>query len=353
MIEIDGSIGEGGGQVLRSSLALSLLTGQDLHIYNIRARRSNPGLQPQHIMSVQGAAQVGHADTEGASLKSTTLIFRPKGVFPGRFRFDIGTAGAASLVLQTIFLPLSRASVTSSVTITGGTHVPMSPSFHYLDLHWLPFMRRLGFSADLSLIEAGFYPRGGGKIQATIRPTMEVTPLQLTERGNLRQIRGISAVANLDRKIAERQRSQVLHRLGARYPLNDLRIHQMASRFKGTLLLLLAEFDYSQACYFSLGALGKPAERVADEAVDALLDFLDSDGAVDQYLADQLLLPLSLSHEPSRFTTSRITNHLLTNAKVIQSFVPVTIVMQQEMDEPASVLIQPLIKDRTEIPIHD
>jgi RNA 3'-terminal phosphate cyclase (ATP) len=233
------------------------------------------------------------------------------------------------------------AAVASTITITGGTHVPMSPSFHYLDLHWLPFLERLGLDADLTLAEAGFYPQGGGKVQATIRPGGEIKSLELTRRGNLMQIRGLSAVANLDRKIAERQRSQVLRRLGSQYPLNDLRIQQMPSRFKGTLLLLLAEFEHSQACYFALGALGKPAEQVADEAIDALLDFLATDGALDQYLADQLLLPLSLANGPSRFSTSRVTNHLLTNADVIQMFIPVKIEIEDPLGNPSQVIIYP------------
>lgn len=339
MIHIDGSLGEGGGQVLRTSLALSIVTGQAVSITNIRAKRPKPGLRPQHLSAVKAACEISKGECEGASIGSRSLEFHPQTIRPGRYRFDIGTAGSTSLVLQTIFLPLSKAEVASTITITGGTHVPASPSFHYLDYQWLPFMRRLGLDGTLSLESAGFFPEGGGKISVTVRPCQDVTPVNLVERGKLQQIRGISAFANLDRRIAERQRSQVLRRLGDRYPINDLRVTQLPARHKGTMLLLLAEFEHSQACYFALGEIGKPAERVADEAVDSLLEFLDSGGVIDQYLADQLLLPLAFASGNSRLYTSRVTNHLVTNAAVIQEFVPVRIEIEGEIGHPGMVSI--------------
>jgi len=207
-IEIDGSIGEGGGQVLRSSLALSLVTGQALHIKNIRSRRPKPGLMPQHLKAVQAAAAIGMARTEGSHLGSQSLVFEPRGIRSGRFDFDIGTAGSTSLVLQTILLPLSVAKEPSSVTVRGGTHVPWSPCFHYLDLHWLRYMRAIGFNVQLAMELAGFYPQGAGIVHAVVQPTTQILPLRLTERGTLKRIHGISAVSNLDVSIAERQRNQ-------------------------------------------------------------------------------------------------------------------------------------------------
>lgn len=253
---------------------------------------------------------------------------------------DIGTAGSTSLVLQTIFLPLALAGAGSTATITGGTHVNWSPSYHYLELQWLPFMRKIGLDADLKLEQAGFYPEGGGRITVAIRPNSAIKPLQLTDRGPLRQIRGISAIANLPRHIAERQREQVIRRMGARYYLSDIRLVQLPARFKGTMMLLLAEFENSQACYFSLGELGKPAERVADEAVDQMEEFLATDGAIDQYLADQLLLPLALARGQSRLRTSAITQHLITNAEVIRQFLPVTIDIAGRLGEPGLISIE-------------
>lgn len=340
MIQIDGSLGEGGGQVLRSSLTLSLLTKYDFQITNIRSRRSNPGLRAQHLKAVEAAASVGRAGVQGAELGSTALSFHPEAIHPGRYSLEISTAGAASLVLQTIFLPLALAGAGSTITITGGTHVNWSPSYHYLELQWLPFMRRIGFNADLKLQLAGFYPEGGGHMTAAIPPNSAISPLHITERGRLRQIRGISAIANLPRHIAERQREQVIRRLGDRFYLNDIRLVELPARFKGTMLLLLAEFEKSQASYFSLGEIGKPAERVADDAVDQMEEFLSTDGAIDQYLADQLLLPLALARGQSELRTSKITQHLLTNAEVIRQFLPVTINIAGRLGEAGLVSIE-------------
>ena len=341
MIHIDGSQGEGGGQVLRSSLCLSLMIQKELEITNIRAGRSKPGLRAQHLKAVEAAALIGTAQVSGADLGSTALTFRPTEIHPGRYQFDIGTAGATTLVLQTIFLPLALSDTRSTVAITGGTHVKWSPSYHYLELQWLPFMRQIGCQIDLKMELAGYYPQGGGRVSATIYPCKKISPLELTDRGKLKHIRGISAISNLPRHIARRQREQVLRRIGDRYYLSDIRLVELASRFKGTMLLLLAEFEHSQACYFSLGELGKPAERVADEAIEELEEFLSTDGAIDQYLADQMLLPLAFASGPSRLRTSKITRHLLTNAQVVRSFLPVQIDIEGDLGKPGLVSIKP------------
>ncbi|GIX49340.1 MAG: ribosomal subunit interface protein [Candidatus Tectimicrobiota bacterium] len=334
MLQIDGARGEGGGQILRSALTLSLLTGTPVHLINIRARRPKPGLMPQHLQAVQAAAAVGEAEVEGAFLGSQALRFVPRGRRGGTFRFDIGTAGATSLVLQTVFLPLSAAAEPSHLTLTGGTHVPWSPCHHYLELHWLPLMRRLGCDAELRLELAGFYPQGGGRVRAHIRPVARLVPLQLTVRGRLLGIRGLSAVANLDLSIAERQRLQALQRLAPYCREVDIEVVRLPARGKGTLLLLLAQFEHARCCYYALGERGKPAERVADEAVEQLLAFLHSEAAVDEFLADQLLLPLAFAPGTSELTTARVTQHLLTNAEVIRQFLPVEIDIRGALGAP-------------------
>jgi len=336
-IEIDGSTGEGGGQVLRSSLALSLVTGQALHIRNIRSRRPKPGLIPQHLRAVEAAAAIGMARTEGSHLGSESLVFEPHGIRSGQFEFDIGTAGSTSLVLQTILLPLSFTKETSSITVKGGTHVPWSPCFHYLDLHWLRYMRKIGFDLQLDMELAGFYPQGAGIVHAVVQPAAWVLPLHLTERGALKRIHGISAVSNLDLSIAERQRNQALHRLPDRFPSVEIAIVQMPSRFQGTMLLLVAEFEQAQCCYFGLGARGKPAERVADEAVDQLLDFVATDGAIDERLADQLILPLAFASGISKLRTSKVTQHLLTNAEVLRTCLSIDIQITGDLGKPGLI----------------
>jgi RNA 3'-terminal phosphate cyclase (ATP) len=343
VIEIDGSIGEGGGQVLRSALTLSLLTGQAFGMTRVRASRPRPGLFPQHLAAVQAAAQISAADVAGDRIGSRELHFAPGPVQAGRYHFDIGTAGATSLVLQTLLLPLALAEARSSLSISGGTHVPWSPCFHYLDWHWRPLLARLGIEFQLELAMAGFYPQGGGELRAEIPGGARPVSLNLPERGGLQRLRGLSAVANLPLEIAERQRSQALRRLGRCSPELDVHIEvqSLPARSPGTLLLLLAEFEHSQACFFSLGARGKRAERVADEAADDLFVFLDGDGVVDRWMADQLLLPLALAAGASAFRTADVSSHLLTNAAVIRAFLPVRIVVEGAPGQAALVRIQP------------
>ncbi|MBC8333046.1 MAG: RNA 3'-terminal phosphate cyclase [Anaerolineae bacterium] len=341
MIQIDGSYGEGGGQILRSALTLSLLSGLPLRVINIRAGRSKPGLRPQHLAAVRAAAAISAAQVEGAEIGSMGLKFQPGPVSAGKYYFDVGTAGATTLVLQTIFLPLSFAPNRSVVTITGGTHVPWSPCFHYLDEHWLPFMRQMGFEATLTLERPGFNPQGGGVLRAQIEPVTEISPLSINQRGKLKQIRGLSAVVGLPREIAKRQRLRVVARLGSKFPLNDIRIAEIKAPTKGTFIALMAEFERGQACYCALGAPGKRAEAVADEVAEAIESFMQIDGAVDRYLADQLLLPMALARGKSMLRTERVTQHLLTNAWVIEQFSAARIVIQGKLGEAGLVKVYP------------
>lgn len=342
MIEIDGAKGEGGGQMLRSALTLSLMTGSPFRILNIRARRSKPGLRPQHLASVNAATSVGQAQVEGARLGSREIEFRPDSIHHGSFRFEIPTAGSTSLVLQTVFLPLSTAGSPSEIEISGGTHVPWSPCFHYLEGNWLLAMRSLGFRADLVLKLAGFYPQGGGRIRArALSLQRQIAPLKRLQRGELLWIRGLSTVSNLPESIARRQRDRAWKRLDDLGCQMEIEVQTMPSPGKGTFLLLQAEFESGQACYFGLGARGKSAERVADEAVDALRMFLRGEGVVDEYLADQLLLPLAFADGDSKFRTSTVTHHLLTNAEVIRAFGAAQIDIRGELDHPGIVEIRP------------
>jgi len=290
------------------------------------------------------AAKIGKADVDGAELNSPSITFAPKLIQPGRYQCDIGTAGSTSLVLQTIFLPLSMGDTASSISISGGTHVPWSPSFDFMVQQWLWYLKKIGLDISLKLELAGFYPQGAGLIHASILPTKSISPINLTQRGKLLRIRGTSAVANLDRRIAERQRNQVLRRLGDKFPLSDIRINKLPSKFKGTTICLICEFEHSQCCYFALGELGKPAEKVADEVADSVEHFLSTDANVDQFLADQILLPLALATSRSTFSIAKITHHLITNSEVIQEFLPVKIQISGETGSPGMVSVDPTPK---------
>ena len=340
MIEINGAQGEGGGQILRTSLTLAALTKAPVHIHHIRANRSRPGLRPQHLAAVNAIAKLTNAEVSGAHLNSSEITLSPSSLRPGRYRFDIPTAGALSLLFQTLFFPLSFAGGTSEIVLTGGTHVPWSPIFHYLVHQWLPVMLALGFRGELTLHKAGFYPQGGGQVGAKILPAQGLRPYSCATRGALSRIRGLSGVANLTEEIAKRQKHQALKRLYSLCKDVKLKTLDLPSPGKGTFIQLNAEFANSgRACYSALGAPGKLAERVADEAVDQLLAFLETDGCVDQYLADQLLLPLAMIHGTSSFRTNAITQHLLTNASVIREFLPVDIRIDGALNQPGWVQI--------------
>ena len=339
-VTIDGSYGEGGGQVLRTSLALSVLTGKKLEMYNIRARRSKPGLRPQHLQAVKAAATVCRAVVAGAGIGSQSIRFAPGRILSGDYRFDIGTAGSTSLVLQTIYLPLALAGDgPSTVTITGGTHALWAPCFHYLDLQWRPFLDRIGLRVSWSLEAAGHCPRGGGEITATIRPAGHIDALIIPERGELRRIAGISSVTGLPMSIAERQKDQALRRLGAIGCPVEIDTVDLGGVGQGTMLLLAAEFEHSRACYYGLGARGKRAEAVADEAVDPMLRLIRAKGQIDEHLADQIILPLSAARGTSSFVTASVNTHLLTNIEVIKRFLPAEIEVEGEVGQEGRVTV--------------
>lgn len=340
MRRIDGSHGEGGGQILRSALALSILTGEAMEVHDIRAGRSRPGLMPQHLKAVNAAAAVSKATVQGAVQGSTSLVFEPGPVRSGTWCFEIGTAGATSLVLQTIFLPLAFAAGPSRVTVTGGTHVPWSPCYHYLAEQWIPWMRQAGVQADVNMERAGFYPRGGGMIEARIAPAKELKPLQLMERGSLRRIKILSMVADLPESIALRQGRAAEDLLASWGGERETAVLTVPAAGKGTMLFLRADFEGGHCSYFALGARGKPAEQVASEAAQALGAFLKSGAAVDEHGADQLVLPLALAGGESAYRTSCVTRHLLTNIWVTRQFLPAGIAVEGVPGAPGTVRIQ-------------
>ena len=339
MIDIDASFGEGGGQILRSALALSVITGKPMRLTAIRARRPQPGMRPQHVKVVEAAARISAAHVEGAILGSQTLCFEPTGLAGGDYAFDIGTAGSTSLLLQAVCLPLSFADGPSRLSLSGGTHVPWSPCYHYLQWQWLPTLAEAGYRVDCSLERAGFYPRGGGLLHATILPVRTLSPLRITERGRLLRIHGLSAVGRLDRSIAERQRRQAIERLRELDVPAEIEIADVPAASPGTFLVLQAQFEGGRCCAFALGALHKAAEKVADEAVAELRADIDAGGAIDGWLADQLLLPLAFIPGQSVFAVCRISQHLRSNAELLGYFLSVSVEIEGETGQPGRVSI--------------
>jgi RNA 3'-terminal phosphate cyclase (ATP) len=340
LIEIDGSLGEGGGQILRTSLALSLITGKAFHLRNVRAGRPKPGLQPQHLMSVRAAATIGKAELRGAALKSQDLVFEPGPVGAGRYHFAIGTAGATGLVLHTVYLPLAlRGQGPSELVLQGGTHVSTSPCFHFLDSTWRAYMEALGLRIRLKLVRPGFYPRGGGMVEAQIQPSPRLHGLKLLERGPIKNVTGISAVASLPEEIGERQARRAANRLRSLgFPV-AIREESWASG-PGTVLALQLDTAPAPTLFFGLGARGKPAERVADEAAEQAIDYMNAaPAAVDSHSADQIVLPLALADGPSQFTVTHVTQHLLTNIAVIRQFIDREIACTGPDGEPGTVNI--------------
>jgi len=321
LISLDGSQGEGGGQIVRTALALSAVTGQGFEITRIRAGRAVPGLRPQHLAAVRAATLACGARVGGAFDGSPDLRFEPGPIAPGDFRFEIATAGAATLVLQTVLLPLATAGQRSRVEVTGGTHVPASPSFHYLANHWRPAMERLGVGVRLTLSKAGFYPPGGGEVSAEVQPWPRPASLSLERRGALVAIRGTSGAARLAGDVARRQRDAVQAALWERRRLESAwEVVDLPAASPGSFVLLEAVFEGSRAAFGFLGRRGLRAELVGDRAARTLLKFLDGEGAVDPHLADQLAVPLALSGGGGRVTTSEVTRHLETVAGVVAQF---------------------------------
>ncbi len=354
LIVLDGSAGEGGGQILRTALTLSAVTGKGFAIDRVRANRLKPGLRPQHREAAMALARLCDAEVSGAEVGSSRLEFRPRrAAAAGEYVFDIGTAGSTPLLFQALAYPLALAGVRSQLTLRGGTHQDHGPSFHYLALVWAPAVARFGFRAALALQTAGFYPEGGGEFTAVIEPAHPMPPLDLRTRGTLLEVQAISMVAGLPFDIAERQAARALRRLrdmGIAAEAQCLPVPARLSR--GSHLLLVAAFERTRTGHGVLGEKGKPAEAVADGAVDGFSSLLRGRSAVDRHLGDQLLLPAALAaagllHPPegvvpsSRYTVSAVTRHLTTNAEVIRRFLDVAIAIEGRLDEEGEVAVQP------------
>jgi RNA 3'-terminal phosphate cyclase (ATP) len=295
MITIDGSLGEGGGQILRSSLALSALLGRPIHINNIRQNRDKPGLARQHLAAVRAAAAICDAEVEGDQLHSRELTFRPGAVRGGEFSFDIGSAGSTTLVLQTVLYPLLLAAgERSQVTVIGGTHNPMAPTAEFLAEAFLPILRRMGAEVSLTVERPGFYPKGGGRLELQVAPCARLSPLSLAAPSPVVRREARALLCRLPDHVARRELAVVRERLD--WDESECLVVRGRAVSPGNALLLLLEHaDGRRTVFSSIGERGKPAERVAEQALDELERYLGEGAAVERRLADQLLLPCALA----------------------------------------------------------
>lgn len=330
MIIIDGSEGEGGGQIVRNACALALITGEAFRITNVRGKRDKPGLMRQHVTALEAACAVGGADCEGLSVGSSEIGFKPGRVVPGEYKFAVGTAGSTGLVLQTLLPPLMMADAPSRLVLEGGTHNIYAPPFDFIARAFLPIVNRMGPRVDARLVRHGFYPRGGGRIEVDIQPAA-LRPIECLERGRLLSRSATAVFAALPVDVADREIATA-RKLLPQWPEEAFAVRELpAEQGPGNILLLEAEFEHVTEVFSGFGKLGVPAERVAKTAASRMEGYCASTAFAGPYLADQLLLPFALAGGGA-FTTVKPSQHALTAAVVIERFLGRRYAFEREAD---------------------
>ncbi|MEE8167866.1 MAG: RNA 3'-terminal phosphate cyclase [Candidatus Hydrothermarchaeales archaeon] len=316
MIHIDGSYGEGGGQILRSSIALSSLLGEPIRIDNIRVNRPKPGLAQQHLTGIEAMQRLTDAEIKGLKLGSTEVEFSPSSLHGGSYSIDIGTAGSISLVLQVVSLPCAFTDSAVELNIIGGTDVAWSPPIDYMKEVFYPSISKMGCRTNLEILKRGYYPRGGGRVNVRISPMKRLMPLDLTERGKFLKVMGVAHSLNLPEHIVKREAK------AAKRVLKDYSCHISLEYGRGTStgtgIVLWAFFENSILCASSLGKPGKPAEKVGEEAARSLLNEIEANASIDLHLGDQIIPYLALAEGESRIFVGELTNHLKTNIYVVE-----------------------------------
>ena len=315
-IQIDGSQGEGGGQILRTALALSMITGQAFELINIRAGRKKPGLMRQHLVCVQASQQISQAYVEGAELHSQRLYFAPQHVQSGKYQFQIGSAGSTTLVLQTLLPALLLQDQPSELIISGGTHNPLAPTADFIEHCFLPCLKKIGIDVDFKLEKAGFFPIGAGQIHITIYPWQQRHALDLRQYSQSPRIEAHAAVLNLAHDIAQRE----LATLDKKLKLDHQQQFFLNGISQGNTVYVRVEHEHHTQLFTALGEMRKSAEQIANHLAEHVKSYQSSKAVVDEYLADQLLLPLALG-QGGEFTTQCISEHTRTQATMIEKFI--------------------------------
>ena len=326
MVAIDGALGEGGGQILRTSLGLSLVTGRAFRMVNIRAGRAKPGLLRQHLTAVRAAVEVSGGVCDGAEIGSGELVFRPGTVRAGDYHFAVGTAGSTTLVLQTILPALALANGPSRIVLEGGTHNPLAPPFDFLARTFLPIFNRFGPTVEATLVRAGFYPAGGGQVEVSITPASQLHAVELLTRGLDGARHVVAHVAGVPASVAERAFEQVDKRLRWGRGVCEV-IEHAPERGQGFVLIGEVASETHTEVFTGFGERGLRAEAVADRMVEKIRSYLVAGLAVGEYMADQLLLPMGLA-PGSAFRTAGLSPHARTNIEVIEAFLPVKFLVQ-------------------------
>jgi RNA 3'-terminal phosphate cyclase (ATP) len=339
MRTIDGALGEGGGQVLRTTLALSLVTGEPVRIDRIRAGRARPGLLRQHLACVQAAAAVGDAAVEGASLGSQALVFRPRRLVGGTFEARVGSAGSALLVLQSVLPALALADSPSTLVVEGGTHNPWAPSFEFLDRVYAPLVRRMGVGLTLRLVRPGFFPAGGGRIEVEIRPTKALTPLTLLERRGAPSLHATALLSSLPRRVGVAELEVLQRRLGLGWDACTLDLVD-APRGPGNALWVTARTDDITELFVDFGRRGRAAAAVAEAVAGRVVAWRDRGAPVGEHLADQLVLLLALAGEGA-FRTGPLSSHTRTNLDTVERLLDRRLATRTEADGTVVVRANP------------
>ncbi|MGZ8159952.1 MAG: RNA 3'-terminal phosphate cyclase [Methylobacter sp.] len=326
MIEIDGAQGEGGGQVLRTALSLAACRGVPVHLRNIRQGRKNPGLMRQHLACVKAIAEVCNAEVTGASIGSKAIMFVPGKIEAGDYRFAIGSAGSTTLVFQTVLPALLLAGQVSRLTLAGGTHNPLAPSFDFIQYAFLPVLRQIGCEFDAKLERYGFYPVGAGEWSITVKPPETFNKLTLVSRGQLLKAEAQCISSGIPGHVIVREKQQLLRRL--KWTNDAISISQVESLGPGNSVIIKVTYPNITEVVESLGARGISAERVADQAVDQLRHYQSCAAPVGHYLADQLLVPLCVAAGGS-FVTGPLSEHCKTNIGVIRQLLDIDIRIEE------------------------
>ena len=327
LINLDGSQGEGGGQILRTSLALSICLGKPFKLEKIRANRRRPGLMRQHLTALNAAAKISNAHVQGGELNSQQLLFCPGEVQPGEYHFVIGTAGSATLVLQTILLPLLFAKGASKITIEGGTHNPLAPPYDFFQYAYLPLLEKMEAKITSTLVRPGYFPVGGGRIEVEVAPTNKLKPLCLIERGEIVEKKIQVSISKLPFHIVERELRILKQKLN--WPDNCYETKEITNAHgPGNVISIIVKYENVCSVFTGFGERGVKAEVVADKVAGEALRHIASGVPVQAYLADQLLLPLALARK-NEYITATPSRHTTTNIDVIKHFIDIAIGIEE------------------------